>query len=298
MFLVTNAWKITKTSINKLEEAVLKVGEEAVLTCTADVKVDGCSFYGGKEKNGYTLSKDGGAWYKPDGIKVNSTGENECSMKILKLDHIHNGEWRCDITHCNDNNDCDAKSETIDLIVAQKPSQIYLEEANNTKVTKVTSRVQSSASIFMNLTIETQVKVKCVTKGANPQPRFKWFLHGTELTSHVEREDNGSYVSELTYEGDREHSEKTLKCEIEQEGYTEDDIKNGENVVQVEMKIVGDPPGSLEVPMGITVGVLALLGIIAGAIYIYLKKNQSKSYETASIELGSLKAEEDFEKNP
>ena len=65
------------------------------------------------------------------------------------------------------------------------------------------------------------------------------------------------------------------------------------------MKIVGDPPGSLEVPMGITLGVLALLGIIAGAVFVYMKKkNQSNSYETGSVEFGSLNAEDDFEKNP
>jgi len=285
------AWEITKTTINKQEKAVLRKGQEAVLTCTADVEVHACSFYGGNDKvNGYRMTE--GAYYKDDGIKQTSTGnENDCSMKILKLNYtIHNGEWRCDITHCGDD-DCDpAKSGTIDLIVAKKPSQIYLEGANNTKI---------QSSIFMNLTIESQVKVKCVTKGANPHPRFKWFLHDTELSSHVEREENGSYVSELTYEGDLEHNEKTLKCEIEQEGYTEDDIKSGKNIAQIELEIVGDPPGSLGMSIGITAGVLALLGIIAGAVFVYMKKkNQSNSYETGSVEFGSLNAEDDFEKNP
>jgi len=284
------AWEITKTTINKQEKAVLRKGQEAVLTCTADVEVHACSFYGGNDKvNGYRMTE--GAYYKDDGIKQTSTGnKNDCSMKILELDHTHDGEWRCDITHCGDEDCDDPKSGTIDLIVAKKPSQIYLEGANNTKI---------KSSIFMNLTIESQVKVKCVTKGANPHPRFKWFLHDTELSSHVEREENGSYVSELTYEGDLEHNEKTLKCEIEQEGYTEDDIKSGKNIAQIELEIVGDPPGSLGMSIGITAGVLALLGIIAGAVFVYMKKkNQSNSYETGSVEFGSLNAEDDFEKNP
>ena len=53
-FIVIEAWEITKTSINKQEKAVLNVGQEVVLTCTADVKVDGCSFYGGLENGEYT----------------------------------------------------------------------------------------------------------------------------------------------------------------------------------------------------------------------------------------------------
>ena len=283
-FIVIEAWEITKTSINKQEKAVLKVGQEAVLTCTADIKVDGCSFYGGlKKEDGYTLNNKE-IKYKDDGIEAASTDENDCSMKILSLDHVHNGEWKCVVTVCNP--DCDMKDETIDLIVAQKPSQTYLETADNTKI---------QSSLFMNLTTETEMKVKCVTKGANPHPRFKWFLHDTQLTSHVEREENGSYISELTYEGDLEHNEKTLKCEIEQEGYTEEDINGGENIAQVEMEIVGDPPGSLAMSIGIAAAVvLALIGLIAGAVYVYMTKiHQSNSNETESIG-----AEEDFALNP
>ena len=307
------AWEITKTTINKQEKAVLRKGQEAVLTCTADVKVDACSFYGGNDKvNGYRMIE--GAHYKDDGIKQTSTGKNDCSMKILELDHTHNGEWRCDITHCGEEDCDDPKSGTIDLIVAKKPSQIYLEgsakeakmetpepeskepeaepESEESDVELDNTKIQSS--IFMNLTIESQVKVKCVAKGANPHPRFKWFLHDTELSSHVEREENGYYVSELTYEGDLEHNEKTLKCKIEQEGYTEEDISNGENIAQIEMEIVGDPPGSLAMSIGITAAVLALIGLIAGAVYVYMTKfHQSNSNETESIA-----AEEDFALNP
>ena len=56
------------------------------MTCTADVKVDGCSFYGGlKKEDGYTLnSKE--IKYKDDGIEGASTDENDCSMKIQYCD--------------------------------------------------------------------------------------------------------------------------------------------------------------------------------------------------------------------
>merc|ERR1712029_571499 len=235
--------------------------------------------------DGYTLNSKF-VKYKADGIEQASTGENDCSVRILSLDHVHNGEWKCDVTVCNpDSGDCDSKHETIDLIVAKKPSQTYLETADNTKI---------QSSLFMNLTTETEMKVKCVTKGANPYPRFKWSLHDTQLTSHVEREENGSYISELTYEGDLEHNEKTLKCEIEQEGYTEEDINGGENIAQVVMEIVGDPPGSLAMSIGIAAAVLALIALIAGAVYVYMTKfHQSNSNETESIG-----AEEDFALNP
>ena len=98
----------------------------------------------------------------------------------------------------------------------------------------------------------------------------------------------------LTYEGDLKHNERTLKCEIEQEGYTEEDEKNEKNIAQVEMEIVGDPPGSLAMSIGITAAVLALIGLIAGAVYVYMTKiHQSNSNETESIG-----AEEDFALNP
>ena len=86
-----------------------------------------------------------------------------------------------------------------------------------------------------------------------------------------------------------------MKCEIEQEGYTEEDINGGENIAQVEMEIVGDPPGSLAMSIGIAAAVvLALIGLIAGAVYVYMTKiHQSNSNETESIG-----AEEDFALNP
>ena len=279
------------TITNQGDNAVARPGESSSMTVTFDEEQTNqkCNFYNNEHDKGpYRLPDEDICGYECQGAHiVVSKTETSCTMLINHVNHKHNGTW----TFTGEVDDLKV-TRNFDLIVAKKPTEVYL-VANN-------ENIQSPLSL--NLTYENQRKVQCVAKGdAYPYPRFQWFVLSTEnipLNDHNVRAENDAYISELTYYGELDHNEKVLKCVVEQEGYTNDDKDKGQNTAQVTLEIVGDPPTSnLVLGFGVTVAVLFVLAIIVGG-GLYVKRNHllSNAYEPGNVELQSNNEEEEEER--
>ena len=97
-------------------------------------------------------------------------------MKITEIKQSDNGNWRCNVT-CSkcDKGKYDVGINVINVIVVVPVAEVYL-TVNNKRITN---------SIEMDLETTTETSIKCIAAGANPRPKFEWFLDDKNLDSGV-----------------------------------------------------------------------------------------------------------------
>ena len=102
------------------KEVTVKVGEEVQLTCTADVRVTGCSFIapGGRSypmfNSGYYYTQ----LFEDDRIKEQILNPDDCSMVITKIQESDNGQWECTVAGRDSlSGDFASGSENINVVV-------------------------------------------------------------------------------------------------------------------------------------------------------------------------------------
>ena len=61
--------------------------------------------------------------------------------------------------------------------------------------------------------------MKCFAPGANPEPKFNWYLGDKNISSLGVQDDKNKYMSMLNYTSDSKDFAKMLKCEVIHPGY-------------------------------------------------------------------------------
>ena len=147
--------------VNNKTDGIVKIGQEVIVTCAVNTKPLKCKFaqIGGKE---YDV---GVSNYPSRGISKIETGENDCSMKINSVIEEDHGYWNCTILGKTETSDYEHVTRNFTLKVAIAPTKVYLQEQN-----------QVLTSLFMNISAQNSVKIKCIAENASVEPIFKWFL--------------------------------------------------------------------------------------------------------------------------
>jgi len=218
------------TSINH-SDFTEKQGEAAKIICAINVAQKICVF---NSPSGTPYGVIEGAKYEKDRIKgLITTNPNECGLEIQNIEEKDNGEWTCTLTGLGpDDGNLESASGKIRVVVANPPTDLYLEKEGE----RVTDRVQ------MNLDSGKQTTVNCVTSGARPAPKFIWYIGNDKLNANTEViEENGLVKSSLEYNADPIHNGQQLKCEIEHMGYTTQALADSENEVSAELDLTFKP---------------------------------------------------------
>ena len=189
-----------------------EIGGEVQLKCSAAKGKVGCSFTSPLGKSFIMSSKqsaDEGGRIQA----VDTRNHSDCAMKITEIKQSDNGNWRCNVTCTNcDKGNYDVGVNFVNVIVVVPVAEVYL-TVNNKRITN---------SIEMDLEKTKETSIKCIAAGANPRPKFEWFIDDTELNSAVPSKENVedgkvNYISTLTYTGDSTDFTKELKCSVSQE---------------------------------------------------------------------------------
>ena len=102
------------------KEVTVNVGEEVQLTCTADVRVTGCSFIapGDRYQRYRYYPMFIGAVFEDGRIKEQTLNPDDCSMVITKIQESDNGQWECTVAGRDSlSGDLASGSENINVVV-------------------------------------------------------------------------------------------------------------------------------------------------------------------------------------
>ena len=193
------------------KEVVTRIGEEVELKCKANSGKVGCSFTSPLGKS-FIMNNKHASDERGRIQAVDTRNHSDCAMKITEIKQSDNGNWRCNVTCTNcDKGKYDVGVNFVNVIVVVPVAEVYL-TVNNKRITN---------SIEMDLEKTKETSIKCIAAGANPRPKFEWFLNDTELNSAVASKENVedgkvNYISTLTYKGNSTDFVKELKCSVSQ----------------------------------------------------------------------------------
>ena len=152
-----------------------RIGEVVQLKCKANSGKVGCSFTSPLGKS-FIMNNPHAADEEGRIQAVDTKNPSHCAMKITEIKQSDNGNWRCNVT-CSkcDKGKYDVGINVINVIVVVPVAEVYL-TVNNKRITN---------SIEMDLETTTETSIKCIAAGANPRPKFEWFLDDKNLDSGV-----------------------------------------------------------------------------------------------------------------
>jgi len=223
------------------EEITVKQGDEAELVCSSEFEALGCSFRSPLEQP-FNLVK--GAKYEQGRIEQSETGNaKDCAMKITDIKESDNGEWECSVTAKGQNGDFESGIGKVQIIVAVPPESVQL-KMDGQPIT---------GPIDMNLDTQVQAFIACVATGARPAPtEFIWSIGATEIKGNTEIKEealeNGkmTYTSTLEYNAAPKHSGQMLKCEVNHQGYTTQQISDLAPIAEQTLNLQFKPDEKIE----------------------------------------------------
>ncbi len=100
--------------------------------------------------------------------------ENDCGIRIARLDEKDNGVWKCSVSVVGPGGDFESIDARINVTVAVPPARVLLRMDDQEVLTQ-------SISFRLAADQGEERNIDCVATDARPRPEFKWFIGNTEI---------------------------------------------------------------------------------------------------------------------
>ena len=149
-----------------------------------------------------------------------------------------NGKWVCSLGTVVDG---DFKNTVGDfqVTVAVAPSRVSM---------NVNGKESTEAKIIVSKKDDNkELDLECATYDARPKPSFKWMIGNTpanglkEDTEELDETGKGTFTQKFKYYAIPKHNGQKIKCIVTHEGYSDQDIQAGKNVVEKSIEVMFKP---------------------------------------------------------
>merc|ERR1712088_166166 len=200
-----------------------RTGSSFELVCSPSEPITTCSWDTPYEKN-YNLKNEmkGGLKAESGRLQHFSAGENDCGLRISKVEAKDDGVWACNVGVAEDGEVNSAKDQSR-LNIAQKPASVRMSSG---EVVKVEDNENN--------------KVACVAEEAMPEPSFAWYL-GEELLEDADvdtQQTGNTWEQTLRYKAKAEHQDLNLTCKVAHIGFEDGDVTSASALVNLTPEFV------------------------------------------------------------